>query len=298
VAALLLTAACGGGEQPVPAAPQRVVAIGDHALELVLALGVVPVAVDDAAPDSSQVGPPGWLNTQFPELAGLSTFAGENDVTAIAKAKPDLIIADGRSSTSRERLTKVAAVLSLPGGTVDEFGIVANALGRQAEAGKIRQDRVDALERLRTEVIPDGGKAPSVSVVRWTAAGPTSTTDGSLRRLLTDAGLTVTAGVPGIATPSTYAPFDADHVFVGIDWSDPGDAFTNPVKEEQDGVASGEWQALPAVAAQRSTGVDGSLWFPNAVPGLGDGQQLGPLAQLLVLQQVQDALSGAAPSGS
>ncbi|HMQ31574.1 MAG TPA: iron-siderophore ABC transporter substrate-binding protein [Chloroflexaceae bacterium] len=135
------------GETSIPAAPERVVALGYTDQDPILALGVVPVAVRYYFGDSEdQVWPwaEGALDGASPQV--LNIPFGELNAETIAALQPDLIVAvsSGITDADYATLAQIAPTLAQSADYVD-FGVpwqeqtrvIGRALGREARAEEL-----------------------------------------------------------------------------------------------------------------------------------------------------------------
>ncbi|MDT8913058.1 iron-siderophore ABC transporter substrate-binding protein [Amycolatopsis sp. PS_44_ISF1] len=145
-----VTVATAFGDVSVPSAPKRVVALGWGDAEVALTLGVQPVGAADWLPVGGD-GVATWVPrdrryTTEPKLLGTK----EVDVEQVAALEPDLIL-DTRASGDRARYDQLAAlgvpVVGIPrGGEAyrttwqDQLTLIGRALGKPAEAAKVRAD--------------------------------------------------------------------------------------------------------------------------------------------------------------
>ncbi|MQA81333.1 MAG: ABC transporter substrate-binding protein [Streptosporangiales bacterium] len=135
------------GETVVEKRPARVVSIGFHEHDILLALGVRPVAVQQwMAEYKNGIGP--WatplLGDAKPKM--FPSTAAELNMGEIAKLKPDLIVGTYRevSRSDYELLSKMAPTLVRPKGYVDyavpyeiETKMIGKALGKEKEANSL-----------------------------------------------------------------------------------------------------------------------------------------------------------------
>lgn len=134
------------GETTIEEAPERVVALGVTDSDPLLALGVVPVAVQPFSfYAETGVGP--WAEEYLDgaELTVLDPTA-EVSVEEVAALDPDLIvgISAGFDETVYEQLSQVAPTLVRPEGTAaygvgrdDATRMIAQALGKEAEGEEL-----------------------------------------------------------------------------------------------------------------------------------------------------------------
>lgn len=142
------------GSVTVERRPERVVAIGWGSQDVALALGVVPVAMQDMSGDSGDRS--GILPWDKPKLGGaeptlIKYVTDDVPYEKIASLGPDLILAvnSGLDADQYQRLTKIAPTVAYPGkpwltSWQDQLAIVGKALGRSEQAEKLQQ-QTDAL---------------------------------------------------------------------------------------------------------------------------------------------------------
>ena len=145
------------GTTEVPAAPERVVAVGYTDQDHVLAFGVVPVGVGDF------LGGYDWRNRPWAKeaLGGAEpeVVSGQQiNFEAVAAQRPDLIFAinAGLKEGDYERLSRIAPTVAQSGEYID-FGmpweeqtmLVGRALGQEERARQIVSELEDKFERVR-----------------------------------------------------------------------------------------------------------------------------------------------------
>jgi len=149
--------------------PQRVVALGENALDAALSLGVQPVG---ALASRGGTDVPDYLK----EKAGKITLVGtvrEPNLEAVLALQPDLILASTELPKAQyDRLSLIAPTVVPKGGTFQDwrkvYAVYADALGKQAD-GQRRIEEIDArLARMRERL----SGQPQVSVIRWNPQGP------------------------------------------------------------------------------------------------------------------------------
>jgi len=138
------------GDVTVPSQPKRVVALGWGDAEVALTLGVQPVGEADwLAVGNNGVGdwvPQDKRYTTPPKSLGTLDV----DMEQVAALQPDLIL-DTRASGDKDRYDKLAGlgvpVVSIPKGAesyrttwTDQLDMIGKALGKTAEAAKVRTD--------------------------------------------------------------------------------------------------------------------------------------------------------------
>ncbi|MDL5156533.1 ABC transporter substrate-binding protein [Actinomycetospora termitidis] len=147
------------GDVTVPAAPQRVVALGWSDAETALALGVQPVGASDwLAVGGDGLGP--WVTQRYttpPRTLGTL----EVDLEQVAALQPDLIL-DTRSSGTKERHDQLAQlgvpVVSIPAGGEDyltpwrdQLRMVGAAVGKPQEAARLQGELENRFAQVRQQ---------------------------------------------------------------------------------------------------------------------------------------------------
>jgi iron complex transport system substrate-binding protein len=147
------------GDVTIPAAPQRVVALGWSDAETALALGVQPVGASDwLAVGGDGLGP--WVTQRYttpPQKLGTL----EVDLEQVAALQPDLIL-DTRASGTRERHDQLAQlgvpVVGIPAGGEnyltpwrDQLRMVGAALGKSQEAARLQSELENRFAQARQQ---------------------------------------------------------------------------------------------------------------------------------------------------
>lgn len=148
------------GSTTIDTKPERIVTWGWGAQDIVLALGIIPVAMPKFNYSGTADGVLPWDADRIKELGGktpqLLTFdTGEVPFEEVVKAKPDVILApySGLTQTEFDTLSKLAPVVAYPGkpwstSWRDQTAIVGKALGLEKEADALvtkTEDNVSAL---------------------------------------------------------------------------------------------------------------------------------------------------------
>nr|WP_282600046.1 iron-siderophore ABC transporter substrate-binding protein [Patulibacter sp. SYSU D01012] len=148
------------GTATVPAAPKRVVALGWSDQDVLLGLGVKPVAVYDIGPDfPTGVGP--WasdlLDGQKPQKLSLADGIPFEKVAAL---RPDLIVAvqSGVTADDYAKLAKIAPTVTYAKGRApyvtpwpEQAEIIGEAVGQPEKAAQLVQTTKDALAQARKD---------------------------------------------------------------------------------------------------------------------------------------------------
>lgn len=143
------------GSTEIPEDPQRIVTLGWYSQDVVAALGVVPVGVQDFSWGSVDRYLP-WFQRRVEELGGelpeilRQNDAGEYDEEQILALEPDLILAShsGIDETQYQRLSEIAPTVAYPelpwASERERLTLdIGRALGRQEQARQLL-DEADA----------------------------------------------------------------------------------------------------------------------------------------------------------
>jgi len=209
------------GSTTIPAAPQRVVAIGYTEQDFLLALGVTPVAVrywygdeDDAifpwADDLVEGDAPIVLNMPF----------GTLNYEAILDLEPDLIsaVTAGITQEEYELLSQIAPTITQTADYIN-FGMpwqevthmIGVALGKSAEAETIVNDVEALFADARAEHPQFEGKTVAVSYY-YSGTYGFYTSQDSRGRFFTDLGFVIPDELVEIAGESFYADISAERI--------------------------------------------------------------------------------------
>ncbi|MFF4415522.1 ABC transporter substrate-binding protein [Streptosporangium sp. NPDC001559] len=139
------------GDAVITKRPERVVTWGWSSQDVVLALGVVPVAMPRNTYGGDADGVLPWDADKIKELGGatpvlLSSESGEVPFEEIVEVRPDVILAPYSGITKEEfaKLGKIAPVVAYPEkpwalSWQDQVEIIGKALGRSAEATALKE---------------------------------------------------------------------------------------------------------------------------------------------------------------
>ncbi|MGE8500058.1 MAG: ABC transporter substrate-binding protein [Pseudomonas sp.] len=259
--------------------PQRVVALGDSALDAALSLGMKPLGTL-ASRGGNDV--PDYLK----DAAGRITLVGsvrEPNLEAVLRLQPDLILAS--SDLPRDLYAKLSlmAPTAVPtGGSLEDwrqaYSFYAQALNK-ADEGQQRIAEIDGRVADLRQRLPQGQQA---SVVRWNPQGPfIMSSHLFVGQLLQDMGFSANE----LATAQTNKPHsdvlslenlsrvDADWIFL---------ATLNPDGRKALDAARQQpaFSRLKAVGNDRMVSVDGQIWSSSS----------GYLAAQHILDDVEKAL--------
>ncbi|ROO83471.1 iron complex transport system substrate-binding protein [Actinocorallia herbida] len=139
-AAFPVTITSSLGDAVITEEPERIVTLGQGAAETAIALGHIPVGVEDYEWGSDDTGYLPWVHEAITakgaELPKEFTGGEELDIEAIVELDPDVILApwSGVTQEQFDLLSDIAPVVAYPGQAwttpwQDEINIVAKALG-------------------------------------------------------------------------------------------------------------------------------------------------------------------------
>lgn len=140
------------GETQVPANPQRVVVLDMGELDMALALGVTPVGYATYTLDQPL---PAYLADRAGAMQRVGTV-NEPNLETITALKPDLILSNKvRHEKVYGQLSQIAPTVlaeQVGAGWKDSFRVVADALGKAAEAEQLMQRYRQRLEDFRGQM--------------------------------------------------------------------------------------------------------------------------------------------------
>lgn len=263
------------GTTEVPAAAERVVVLDSPHLDAALSLGVKPVG---SVQSDVAAGLPAYLGDRTEGIEVVGTIE-EPNLEAISELDPDLILsAKVRSEEIYDRLSQIAPTVltNYEAGWEENFGVVAEALGRSEEGAQALADYNERAAELGEKVGADATKA---SIVRFLPDetriyGP-GTFSGSV---LTDIGLDLPDleydeyGMVYIS-PEQIELAAADALF--------HTAYGDPAATTK-GSVTALWDNLSAVQAGCEFAVEDDEWM------LG----IGLMGAEIILDQVEESLSG------
>lgn len=263
-----------GGATEIPGPPRRVLVISTGQLDALLALGVLPVGATRG--DNAGLVP-SYLATAFPERAGeLASMADLGlrtapNLEAIAKAKPDLILANKAGVEDlAPQLSRIAPTVLTQGTGVNwkqDLLLVAHALGRAQQAQRL-------LDTFHSDAVALGARMatkPTVSFLRITA--------GRMRVFGVPSFTGSIAEDTGLPRPpaQTFGATSQDISREELAKADGGRIFYGVQGGASDLLTSDLWKPLGGHA----TAVDDDVWYLNA----------GPVAARLVLDGMAKTLT-------
>jgi iron complex transport system substrate-binding protein len=201
------------GTTVIPAAPERVVVVGFTEADTVLALGTVPVGIQQfVSTFASGVGP--WaeplLDGQTPTV--FTTF--DLNFEQIAALQPDLIIGLNRGITAEDypKLTAIAPTMARPAEFAD-FGVpgeeqvqlIGQALGKEAAATELLSEEQAQIAAAAADNPEFAGKTFSAVWPRPEGAGWFAWTSIDPRvQLITDLGMTLSPDIDALGNTAFY----------------------------------------------------------------------------------------------
>jgi iron complex transport system substrate-binding protein len=273
------------GETAVAAEPQRVVVIGTGQLDVVLTLGIVPIAA--VARDGAATVQP-YLAESYPalapQLADVAAVGTNSEVNfeAIAALQPDLIFDNGGAEAETyDQLAAIAPTVITAGTGVNwkqDFLLMASALGRSEQAEQFMADYDTDAASLAATVAAD---PPTVSLVRFnTGRARMFGVPSFAGSIAWDAGLDRPESQQFDKTSQDLSEelitaVDADWLFYSVQ----GDPAATPVDAY---VANPLWSNLDAVANGHVTVVPDDPWYLSA----------GPTAARIVLDGFTETFAG------
>ncbi|MFD4366849.1 iron-siderophore ABC transporter substrate-binding protein [Rhodococcus sp. NPDC058521] len=153
------------GTAEIPEEPQRVVTLGWGAEDAALALGVVPIAVQDMSSDSgSDDGLLPWSRETLEELDPdaeptlLKASSKEIPFEQIAELAPDLVLAthSGLTQEQYDKLAEIAPTVAYPErrwatSWEDQITIAGEALGRSDQAEELISSTNESIAKVKSE---------------------------------------------------------------------------------------------------------------------------------------------------
>lgn len=209
------------GPATIAARPERVVTIGWGSQDAALALGVVPVGMQDMS-DNTDDGS-GVLPWDRDRLGGASPTlipyrSADVPFEAIAALDPDVILAvnSGITAEQYETLSKIAPTVGYPGrpwltSWQDQLRIVGTALGTQEQAADLRRSTEQLIARVRSEHPEFAGKKVVFGAGVEAGAFTVYTAGDSRVQLLRELGFAPSPSLPGSA-PSFSVPLGLEQL--------------------------------------------------------------------------------------
>jgi iron complex transport system substrate-binding protein len=197
------------GKTTVRSAPKRVVTIGWGSQDVALALGVVPVGMQDMTGNTGDTT--GVLPWDAPKLKGakpqLLKYVGtEVPYEQIAALHPDLVLAvdSGITTDQYQRLTQIAPTVGYPGkpwltSWQDQLRLVGKALGKPAQAAALEKSTDRLIARAKAQHPEFAGKTVAFGSGTTTSGYNLYLSTDSRVQLLHELGFTVSPSLPAKA---------------------------------------------------------------------------------------------------
>jgi iron complex transport system substrate-binding protein len=236
------------GETEVPADPKRVVSVGYTDQDVILALGVVPIAVGNFGGGYDWRARP-WAQEALDGAEPAVVSEQQINFEAVAAQRPDLIIGinAGLKQADYDKLSRIAPTVAQSGDYID-FGmpwdeqtlLVGQALGREAEAEKVVADVEAQFEAFRTAHPQFKGQTAILAYGGPDGYGAYATGD-TRSRFLSDLGFVTPKEIDKLAGDAFYAQFSQEQFRlmdqdVVVMYGAQKDILANPVFKRLDAV--------------------------------------------------------------
>ena len=229
------------GETVIPAAPERIVAIGFTDQDALLALGIEPVAIRYWYGDETNAVFP-WAQDEAGGAvpAVLNMAWGELNLEAILELQPDVIIgvSSGITQDEYDQLSQIAPTIAQSGDYID-FGMpwegttqmIGDSVGRPAEATALIEAVGAKFEAARAANPDFAGKSIAVAYALGDGNYGYYTDQDGRARFFTDLGFVVPEELIEIAGDSFYASLSQEQlslldrdviVFLGLQFAENG----------------------------------------------------------------------------
>ena len=207
------------GSTTVPAAPSRVVALGQTDLDPAVALGVVPVAIGSFLGSSYTPVRP-WNTAGLGGVTPTLLNMQEIEFEKIAGLAPDLILAvmSGVTKADYAKLSAIAPTVAQPVDFEDwavpyrpHTELVGAALGRPDAAAALLSDLDAAFASVRS-AHPDLAGRRAICAEKWGADFSVLGATAPRSHFLTDVGMTLAPALAALAGKAYNAPLSAERV--------------------------------------------------------------------------------------
>ena len=257
------------GEITIPKSPQRVVGLSVVYPELLYALGIVPVAVQNYHDDF-----PKYLQEPFKNTMKMGIGKTPN-FEAILEANPDLIIAPAWwSKKDYDQLSQIAPTVLLPEREEwpEELQDIAAVFGKETEAKQVleelKQHEKEGADKLHSLIADETVLYVRVMEKEIVLNGPNLSRGAFVHKRL---GLKPVSNFPkdetGLSISMEVLPeYDADHLIIQLD--DEGNSEIQ--KKYKDMMSTSIWKNLKAVKNNHVYLVGGKEWFNLGMAPLAD----------------------------
>lgn len=265
------------GTTEVPAEPERIVTLGWGAPEAVLALGVVPVAVEAQVWTVGEGNQLPWVEEAVTSLGGELPEILPNDFTTpayeqIIALEPDLILAhySGYGQEQYDLLSDIAPTVAYPDAAWttpwrDVIDITAQAMGRPADG----QELLAGLEDYFAEQAAAHPEFDGVTVANiWDGDGVVSVYTGADPRvaMMTDLGFEISSVAVADGDLDGVPAFEVSYEELDTIDADLLVTYHTSQEEAEAFLAKPEMQAIPAVAEGRVAQVVGTEYISAVSP--------------------------------
>ncbi|MFP3465918.1 iron-siderophore ABC transporter substrate-binding protein [Leifsonia sp. SIMBA_070] len=275
------------GSTTIDAKPKRIVTWGWGAQDIVLALGIIPVAMPKFTYSGTADGVLPWDAERITELGGktpqLLTFdTGEVPFEEVVAAKPDVILApySGLTQTEFDTLSKVAPVVAYPEkpwstSWRDQTAIVGKALGMTKQTDALVKKTEDSVSTLAAKYPVLKGKTFYYAAANEPGKLNVYRADDPRVQLLNDLGLKNSPSVAALDSSKGDGSFfyqlsyeklsqiDTDLLVMYFDKQSSVDAFTSdPLVAAMPAVKEGRLAAIVGESLVMATSAPSVLSIP------------------------------------
>ncbi len=266
----------------LPAKPQRIIALSEPDLDVLLALQIKPIG---ASQGRGQNGLPHYLAAQAQGVPSVGQFSSPV-LDIIIGLRPDLILAGGIADpqllAQLQKIAPTVATFKVGQAWQSAVRMVGSALAQEDKASALLTQYQQSAATLKQKLLKQAS-LPSISIVRWNAQGPSyllqdAFASGILRDMqIPRPALQMQSGAAHspILSMEALPKIDADWLLLG--------SFADNKAAQNAAQAARQHPAfaqLQAVKKQQVRSVDASLWT-------GPG---GPLAAQALLQELENIL--------
>ncbi|WP_342551637.1 ABC transporter substrate-binding protein [Paenibacillus sp. FSL R7-0652] len=275
------------GEISIPASPKRVVGLSVVYPELLYALGVVPVAVQNYHEEF-----PKYLQEPFANTVKMG-IAKTPDFEMILAADPDLIIAPAWwSKKDYDQLSRIAPTVLLPQREEwpDELQDIAAVLGKEQEAKQVmadlKQHEKEGSDKLYNLIGEETVLYVRIMEKEIILNGPNLSRGAFIHKRL---GLKPVNNFPeGEASLSismeVLPEYDADHLIIQLD-----DEENSEIKKKYEELLSTSiWKNLKAVKQNHVYLVGGKEWFNLGMAPMADNYVIDDIVAAFEEKNEQD----------
>lgn len=207
------------GQTEILRKPLRVVSVGYTDQDVLLALGIIPIAIRDWYGNQPSATWP-WAQDELGDAKPVVLSSSELDIEQVASLNPDIIIgiSSGISIDEYNLLSKIAPTITQPGeyknygtpwqATVKILGRIFNL---NNEADKITTDIEDKITQIKVDNPSFIGKSAAVAVVFQNMPGAYASQD-SRSRLIEQIGFVIPKEYDEIAGNSFYISFSEERL--------------------------------------------------------------------------------------